>query len=39
MAKAGDLQGLSVSNKPFLEYADNLIETIKNWLKEQERYL
>jgi signal transduction histidine kinase/CheY-like chemotaxis protein/HPt (histidine-containing phosphotransfer) domain-containing protein len=34
MAKAGDVQGLSVWNEPFLEYADNLIETIRDWLKE-----
>jgi HPt (histidine-containing phosphotransfer) domain-containing protein len=33
-AKAGDLQGLLVENKPFLEYADKLVEAVKNWLKE-----
>jgi CheY-like chemotaxis protein len=34
MAKAGDLQGLLAENKPFLEYADKLVETVKDWLKE-----
>jgi len=34
MAKGGDLSGVLVQNKAFIEYVEKLLESIRDWLKK-----
>ena len=34
MVKAGDLSGILAQNEAFLKHADDLLEGIRNWLKQ-----